>query len=184
MKNVILLSLFSIFLLACHHSPAEKPPKADLRYRTTVPSLLYFKNMRSFYYDQKVVEGSRMDRYRLRQFETSSQRPILYPIIVNNWMEDEAYILIEKNEYDEFSAPLLLRWLENGKYREIRLTPKNKEGQYLFASEINKALLSGVKLEIKTIGDQFVPIFQNKKDRSNFLLVIRDFFKLTEKKET
>lgn len=165
----------------------EGPPPAEdagpkTIFHTTPPSQLYFKNIRSTSYYSERKKHSEMDIYRLRKFSTTRKRPILYPLIIQNWLEDEAYLFVEPNDYlYNFADKLPIRWLEEGKEQQLTLPYRGKEEELAFAEAIYQALLAGHQLEIKVIDHGWVPLFKDGGDRQHFLITMRDYLRLTER---
>ncbi|MEL6926847.1 MAG: hypothetical protein AAFO94_22595, partial [Bacteroidota bacterium] len=108
--KVLILLWFLGGLLSCEVPSAQKEFTGDKQFRTTDPSRLYFSNMRSGSYFNRRKPNTKVDLYTLRKFSREKERPILYPIIVNNWLQDEAYVFIERNQYDAFKDSLKIRW--------------------------------------------------------------------------
>lgn len=110
----------------------------------------------------------------------TDERPILYPLIVNNWLEDEAYLFLEKNNYPYFGEPIIIKAVNDTLFSTFEIGVFNKKNQYEFAREIYKSLKEGNLLEIKTKEETYVPIFQNYEDKSNFMMTMRDYYRLIE----
>lgn len=175
--------LLSLFLGACTaEGPAEPKVTQHSVFRTTAPSQLYFKNIRStaYYVDRK--PQSKKDIYRLRAFSNTRKRPILVPLIVQNWLEDEAYLFLEPNDYEYgFADSLLLRWTEAGDTTQYYMPFRGKEEELKMAEKIFGALAENRKLEVKTRENGWQPIFQEGDDRRHFLITLGDYFRLVER---
>jgi hypothetical protein len=184
MKNTLILLVLPLFLLAC--SSSEPPREVDTTspYYVAPPSLLYFKNVRSAYYYQSRKPKTRVDMYKLRKFEYSRERPVLYPVIVNNWMEDQAYIFIEKNDFSQgFSDSLLVRWSKVEDTSGIYALPfPSKDEQFRFARQLYQSLKQNHSLEVKTTKENWIPIFKDGQDRMNFMTTLRDYERLISRK--
>ena len=179
MKNIFFLLLF-VLLYACEGTPAghTRPPRQ--LFHTTAPSQLYFKNMRSYHYAQSTKPGTRIDTYTLKKFSTDSKSPVLIPIIENNWMEDEAYILLEKNNYPDWSDTLQLQF-ETGEEIEFpTISTLNMEAQYAFAKHLYEELKQGHRINVYTPNQRWQPLYESQPERANFLRVLQDYYNLTE----
>ncbi len=174
-KSFSPLLILSLALLACSQPPPEQTK--DKRFHITAPSLLYFKNMRSTAYEESTQPGTRIELYRLRRFSETDERPILYPIIANNWLEDQAYLYLRANEYEKgYARPIRIRWPEGGD----TLHASNREEQYRFALNIYEQLKEGKELKVLSQDSTFVPIYENRQDRSHYLTTVQDYLRLTE----
>ncbi len=182
MKIKSIAAILLTFLLAC--SSPEAPPAKDgpAIFRTTQPSHLYFKNIRSNSYRLETQAGTRVDLYRLRSADDTNERPILYPVIADNWMADEAYIFLETNDFEAgFSDTLRVAWQSERDSGRYELAPRDREGQFRFAQQLYEGLRSGYRFRIQTAGGDYAPLFENNRDRQNFLTTLRDYNKLVEK---
>ncbi len=181
MKKYFTLGLIVLFYFACE--PNIKTPKVytgEKEYRTTDPSRLYFNNIRSTSYFRKRKPNTRIDMYTLRKFSRTNKRPILYPMIVNNWMQDEAYLFIEKNDYVAYADSLIVRWEKDTMSGQFFMDVPSKKKQYHFAKNLYDCIRSKQALFIKTKTNDFVPVFKNVEDRMNFMTTMNDYYRLTE----
>jgi hypothetical protein len=177
--NYIVTSLLVIsFLMAC--SPSEKKTEKEKSpFRTTAPSLLYFKNIRSTSYSVQEQANTRMEMYKLNAFSSDTDRPIIYPIIVNHWLEDKAYLFLNFNEFEKgIYRPVTIKV---GAEETIILDPVTIPNQYDYAVSISEALDKELPLEIKGEDGEFHPLMENQKDRSAYLICLRDYLRLIEK---
>lgn len=183
MKIPLLLLLFLIFF-ACETPPTDASRQPDEIFRTTDPSRLYFKNMRAYYYQEDTKPGTKMDTYTLKKFNSADSRPILTPIIVNNWLQDEAYLFLEKNAHPSLAGnSLYFRSLGSvtNETLEFELTIFDKQSQYDLASFLHTHIRAGHTLEVSTDHQEWYSIFNDKKDRGYFLQTMDDYYRLIEK---
>lgn len=141
--------------------------------------------MRAYYYDENPGPGpntaERMNLYRLRKFSDTPDRPILYPIIVDNWIKDEAYLFIEGNDYNSgFKNPLTILAVEVNDTSTLELTRPTIEMQLTFAELLATRIEAGQELLVLDSTGTAIPIFKDKQDQLNFLTTIKDYKKLTE----
>jgi hypothetical protein len=182
MKYLGIIFLILLLFTSCTSPKPQKEFISDRQFRTTDPSRLYFNNIRSTHYYRKKNQHSNSDLYRNRKLSFNNQRPIIHPLIVNNWMSDEAYIFIEKNEYiGGWSDTLTIRWLENDNIGGEYLLPiPSRPEMYAFAGKIYAAMKEGKTLEAKNAKGIFVPLLENQQDRAAFQTTLRDYYRLTE----
>lgn len=180
MRVLIFLSLCVFFYFGCQQNRKTKAFSGDRQFQTTDPSRLYFKNIRSINYYQTRKPNTKIDIYQHRKFSRTDKRPILYPMILDNWLTGEAYLFIEKNAYPKFAEPLLIQAQKDTVINTFKIEVFNKKNQYRFAEQLYNALNDGQELTVKTKTGAFVPIFQNYQDKSNFRMTISDYFRLIE----
>ncbi len=179
-KYLIIVCLSSLF--SCDIPEAQKEFRGERQYRTTDPSRLYFKNMRSVYYFRSRKPHSKKDIYTLKRTSRDRDRPLLYPTIINNWLEDEAYIFIEKNAYPYFPKDSLhITWQSSDSTGTFTLDIPTKKAQYEFAGALYEGLRQGHQLTFESEKGETVSLFDRHQDRKDFLIVMRDYYKLTER---
>lgn len=182
---VLLLSLST-----CQNASSEEGSSAETAaerspFFVNDASHLYFKNVRAYYYDEKPGPGAnsaeRMKLYQLRKFSGTSDRPILFPVIVDNWIKDEAYLFIEENGYvGGFKKPLTVLAVAAKDTSTIELTRPTMNTQLAFAETLQANLEAGQALLVLDSMGTAVPIFTDKQDQLNFLTTLKDYKKLTE----
>lgn len=169
-----------LFFSACGEGPPSELPSVDKRFRTTPPSRIYFKNIRSTAYEWNQDPKTRTDFYLLRKIAGTSPRPALYPVIADIWMEDQAHLLLKSGRQDALSTPVIVHWqsaTESGTYRLDSLTT---EQQYQFGLDLYKAIRGAKVLEISFPGKDRIPLFANPNERSYFMTSMQDYLRLTE----
>ena len=178
----IYLFLCLVFLGSCTTDSLPLPPKEGKReFRTSDPSRLYFKNLRVNNYELEELAQLRMRLYRLRNCVQIDQGPAIIPLIVDNWLQDEAYLLLELKDWPENADTFRLidsKATPIGK--EILFVTKDRLAQYAFAQQIASHLKKGNSLELKTKG-RYVKLFTSDNELKCFLTTINDYNKLTDK---
>lgn len=168
--------------LSCQGPEPQKVYTGEEQFRTTDPSRLYFNNIRSTQYYRKRKPNTKMDLYRHRKLSFKDERPIIHPVIVNNWMEDEAYIFIEKNDYKGgWSDTLTVRWaVEDSIGGYFYLDVPSRPNMLEFSGKVYEALRKGRQMAAKDREGNFIPIFEDSADRMAYQATLRDYYRLTE----
>ena len=138
--------------------------------------------MRSSYYQSRQQANTQVDLYQLRKIQSDTSTPLLFPIIADNWLQDEAYLLLQTNEYKEdFQSPLTVYWSNDTAEGSIQMKdPPNFEHQYAFALELEKVLKNKSALKVVDGRGEQIPVFESYDEKSWFLTTLRDFKKLIE----
>lgn len=182
MKFRFFILLLLLISFSCSDIPSEQEAGARSVFSTTVPSHLFFKNMRSSYYEARQQANTKVDLYKLRKIKASNASPLIYPVIADNWMKDEAYLLIQTNDYpDGLKSPLTVHWSGESQQGLIEMgSPANFQHQYAFALELEKVLKRSIALEVVDSKGQKVPFLESYEEKSWFLTTLRDYKKLIE----
>jgi hypothetical protein len=110
--------------------------------------------------------------------------PLLIPVIINNWMEDEAYLFFENNLYPYFTDTITVKWqtMTDSSTTEgiFELALRNKQNQYEFGGKLFESIQKGHNLFIKNSKNEFVPFYNDLSDQSAFRMTILDYYRLTE----
>jgi len=172
-------AIFSLILLiGCNSKSVERQQHGDVRFRTTAPSLIYFKNIKSLKYQNNRDPQSQMDFYRPKAFMKATNQPIIYPVIVQNWLEDESYLIFEKKNIAE-SAKIRV---EGNDGNRIKLTWPSADylEQLAFIQKLEGFLRSNESILIEEADGATKPLKYSIPERTSFLTVIQDFLNLTE----
>ena len=183
MKNLLFFSFFLV-LSACNVPPSGASRTPDERFRTTQPSRLYFKNMRAYYYDQEVQPGTKTDLYTLKKFSRATDRPLLIPVIADNWLQDEAYILLQPNAYAYFPEDTLHLKSATTDAQEMEtflLTDNTMEQQLALAEWLYEQLIIGHKISLFSLKNEWEEIFEVREDRIKYIKTLQDYLALIEK---
>ena len=180
MKKIIFLLLCIPFCWACEANKSPRPFAGDRQFQTTDPARLYFKNIKSIAYYRTRKPHSEIDIYQARKSSRIDKRPILYTQILDNWLDNEAYIFLEKNAFPNFASPLTIKAESDTLSKIFDIDVFSKKKQYEFAENLFKALNNKQKLSVKTKEESFVPIFQNYQDKANFMMTMKDYYRLID----
>jgi hypothetical protein len=146
------------------------------QFRTSQADLLYFKNIRSFYYDKVVEEKSGYDILHLKTlWQDSIKSPQLTFAILNNWRQDETYVITEWKRKMLFQEPLAIQWKNEKEQGVISIKEFNNEAHFKFAGEVYSHLINEDELLID--GESIYSDIQRK----SAIKTLKDYFKLVGK---
>ncbi len=179
MKSLSTIVLALLITTSCNIEKSSKVNEATTFFKTDDSTKLFFKNVRRPYYDVDVMEEAQLEIYRFKKRIKESDQPLLNLSIVNNWMNDEAYILIEPNEAAGPMAELHLRWKDvNDNSGDIMIESQNKQSQVMFAAEVYEQIKKGSNLYLVR-NNENVDILNDTKSREAFRISMFDYFRLT-----
>lgn len=176
MKRGAYALIFSVIFWNCGNTPQEMVAENQAIFHTTDPSRLYFQNTRGHQYKSITQQATRIDHYYLKAMEDDQ---LLFPIIANNWLSEEAYILLKSRaELDTKSYKAALS--KAGKQDTLSFSAETRVEDYDFCKMLYTKSKSGYEISILTTEQEWVPAFENKRSKEQFYVVMRDYFRLTE----
>jgi hypothetical protein len=179
MKRIPLF-IVALLLYSCNLTPEKKVNQNEAKFTTSADSRLYFKNVRQIYYDRETPDNTKLEVYRFGKRSQAPDRPVINVALVNNWVHDEAYVIVEPNAYFDNMSSIEVEWQDNvskqsGVY-SFTYGPKNTH--FKFASEIYQSVLAKHKLQVLNPDKQWVDLFQTDADRDNFRKTMKDYYRL------
>lgn len=174
--NTLFLAL--ILLTGCQSNSVERERTGNDRFKTTAPSFIYFKNIRSIKYQTSRNPKTQMDFYRPKVFMNSNKIPIIYPIIIHNWLEDESYLSFERKNIEETAKILLNN--EVGDTIQLDWPTKDYLDQLEFVRQLDNNLQSEKNIFIQEINKERITLKYSLTERTSFRAVLQDFLNLTE----
>lgn len=172
------LILLTIFILSsCKIDQDRKADPARFQFSVGDDADLFFRNVRQIYYNRQSPDG-KWQAYRLKDRYTGNDRPLLTPVIVIQWLKDEAYLLIENNEplANEDFLSVVIQSPEASD--TLILNTRGRERMLEFGSKIYEAIQEKREMKIKVNGT-YQPFMDVPEDRESFRIPMGDFYRLT-----
>lgn len=140
---------------------------------------LFFRNVRQIYYNRSSPDG-KWQAYRFKDFYEGNDRPLITPVIVINWLQDEAYLLVDTNEFlseEDFLSVVIADTIQH-KSDTITLSQRGRENMLEFASRIYEGVQHQSPMFVKS-KNQYLPLLDNEDDRESFRITMSDYYRLT-----
>ncbi|MBL6446219.1 hypothetical protein JMN32_07860 [Fulvivirga sp. 29W222] len=135
--------------------------------------------MRQSYYDLEENKAAKFNIFRYEDRVREADHPLLNLAIVINYLHDEAYLLLETNEYLQRQDHIEIDWSgEQGSIGTIVLDDYNREGMLEFASQVYEALQQKAHFTVQA-EDRAIPILEDQKEREAFRVTVTDYYRLT-----
>lgn len=128
----------------------------------------------------EVMDAAKLNVYRHKQRVLSTALPVLNLAIVDNWRYDEAYLLLEPNEFIGNSNELLVQWQLGEVSNTIAYKQGNKTDQVAFADSLYNLLQQGCRFKIQ-INDSWVSFLDSDKSREAFRVTMFDYYRLVKR---
>ena len=163
------LLIVSIFF-SCNADRNKKVDVDEFDFSTTDASELYFKNIRESYYNVEEKDGIKV--FRLKAYD-DIEKSVMKPMIVYHWRTDKAYLMLEfSDDVDAEDISLQLAGsAQNYEIVQIKDHLALANDLYNTINEEKECLLNQ--------GGELTPLFSETSEKSNFSLVLYDFFRFT-----
>ena len=162
--------------------PEDRPIRIDeVRFQMPENEELYFKNVRSFYYELEERKDAGFKLYRIKSRSTDSIGPGFTVAIAQNWRLDEAYVLIEPKSAWAKPDTLTLAVTNDQESDTLQISSWNNANHYLFAAHLYMALRDTENNYALANGDNWEPILTKGDERSSLKKTLKDYFKLVGK---
>lgn len=181
MKNILFTVLSLLLLFNCGEPRGSTASTGDAIFHTTDPARLYFKNIRSSSYSSQTQKETQVEIYTLRNWPDASYGPYLRASIVDNWLNDEAYIdLLEVTDTVKWQQPYQIIWISKADTVTLSYERTDWDSQRRLASKLYKLLLRGGNGMIETNNGQRFPLFADESARRAFRITLKDYMKLVD----
>jgi hypothetical protein len=171
--------LLLVLLFSCSLDKGKEVNRSKLTFKTGSDTQLFFKNVRQSYYDVEENKAAGLNVFRFSDRSIANENPIINLAIVVNYRQDEAYLLLEPNEFVGYEG-ILIRATDdksNAEY-EYQLSDMSKVEMLDFAADMYDAILAGYVFQIK-INGEMLPLLIDQKEREAFRITVSDYYRLT-----
>ena len=173
------LILIIPLLIGCKIDRDKKVDRAKFQFEMGDDSELFYRNVRQIYYDRSSPDGT-WQAYRFGGRYAGNDRPVIQPVIVINWLKDEAYLLIETNEVlsqEEF-LEVIISDSTSSKTDTLILKERGRERMLEFGSKLYEAVMANHKISVLQEGS-YTPVLTDETDREAFRITLADYYRLT-----
>ena len=193
-------SLFLLMLSGCRGAverlierPLDPEKPVFVSYDDT---RLFFKNTRLLDYDKQEIPGNKMNVYRHEARYTDKDEPAINLAIADNWLHNEAYLLIEPNACFAGQDTIKVYWqkdtaaLQNTDADTSTVDTTagsgiyvfgygNKQQHFAFAVRLYQSMRAGHLLFIKpAAADTLQPFMTTEETRGPFRKTAIDYFRI------
>ncbi len=173
--KTILFGAIALALGACTLDGKKSVDREKFHFKMGDDSELFFKNVRAIYYDRSTAPDGKTEVYRFSDRYTGQDRPMITPAIVINWLQDEAYILVENNELLD-AEPYLSVVIQDSIAVDLR--QRGRDRMLEFCSRIYEGIQNGQDIRVKQ-DTRLAPLFTTDNDREAFRVTMADYYRLT-----
>jgi hypothetical protein len=180
LKPFLIVQLLIILLLTgCKIDQDKKVDRSKFQFEIGDDSELFFRNVRQIFYDRSSPDGT-WQAYRFSNRYFGNERPVILPVIVINWLKDEAYLLIDTNELlgEEDYLKVIISDSSTLKSDTVILNQRGRERMLEFGSQLYEAIQANQQIEVKSRGE-FLPVLNEDIDSESFRVTMSDYYRLT-----
>ncbi|MEQ9166835.1 MAG: hypothetical protein RLO12_11295 [Fulvivirga sp.] len=172
---------FLLFLIitGCKIDDDKTIDRDKLTFKIGTDTQLFFKNVRQSYYDLEENKAAKFNVFRFSDRNVNQEAWVLNLAIVVNYLQDEAYLLVEPSEaIGSENIELRTQHPNKGDVKEVGLNEMNREGMLNFCTDVYELLVQGYQFEIKA-GEEWKPIFDTHQAKEAFRITVSDYYRLT-----
>lgn len=163
----------------CKIDRKHRVDRDKFTFRVSDDSFLFFRNVRQIYYDFQDLPQANWYAFRHTDRPADSQRPLLTPVIVVDWIKNESYILAEPNEMLSGESILVIRERnKKGRTFEYSLHERGRENMLEFTTKIYEGIMDENEIFVVS-NEREHPLFQSDEERDIFRVVMADYYRLT-----
>lgn len=170
------LLIFLILFAGCQIDSDKKVERDKFLFKTGDDTELFFKNVRQSDYDLETNEAAKFNVFRHEDRPLEDSVLWITPAIVMNYLQDEAYILLEPSQLLVSEDELVV--VHAASYDTLRLATPNREENLEFASRIYEHIKTGDTLLIRT-GNKYKPFLMDRTEAEIFRVTMGDYYRLT-----
>lgn len=169
-----------VFLLAsCQIDKDKKINRDKFSFKTGDDTEIFFKNMRQSYYGIEENKQANFNLFRFKETPDIKDVPQVKPVIVINYLQDEAYIMLETNSFFKDYQPMHFQWQDSTQSTgDISLEAYNREAILEFSTQLYESIIKNHQLSTEINGKQY-KIFVDRKEREAFRVTLSDYYRLT-----
>ena len=169
-------------LILAFTMPSMRPiDLEEVKFHTTESSELYFKNIRTYFYEIWDDPKSGFVHYRIKSRNQSSDQPSVNFVILNNWRFDEAYVFAEGNEALETLEGLTLSIVTKSDSSAFHFNQFTNYEHWLLAGSVYMALNNQETRFWLSSDREVVEIYRGEDERKSLQKTLNDYFKLVGK---
>lgn len=181
MRKSLIFFLFLTLVFACNPDKNKSLKEGELIYQTNDATKLFFRNVRSAYYDKQTLSEAKIDVYRMKNRNSAEDFPVLNLALVNNWLQDEAHIIVELNSFYSVGDTIKVTWKDDSLGQQsINFIYGNKDNHTRFADKVYQNMLDLKAMEIYSENKSW-PLFSRNEDREIFRKTMIDFYRLVQR---
>jgi len=163
-------------LCACSITSEQNFDPEEPKFYTTEAAALYFKNVRSFYYDLEERDG--VNVFCLSKSDQEAAYPNLILNINMDWRKDQSYLSLSNSHYFPESGPISVQSLaDDGGTQQFQLLKRDRVATFIFVAKLYQSIQADQKLTV-VIDGQKHPLLDDQKDREAFLITAFDYYRL------
>lgn len=172
--------LLAIILLvtSCGERRFPRPDFENIDFKTTEQAKMFFKNVRSYYYESDLYSFKGAEIYRWADRHKDSTRLWINPVLVIHFLQDKAFILTELSPALKSSCKPFLYCTSQTQMDSISLEPTAMEEHFELNVFIYDAIETDSQFFFISKDGKRIPFLTEEKRRGDYHKQMRDFLRL------
>jgi hypothetical protein len=173
--HLVITLMCVIIIQGCTLDSDTGVDRSRFTFKTGDDTEIFFKNVRQSDYDLEVNTAAKFNVFRHEERILTDTLPWIYPAIVINYLQDEAYILLEPSP--KLADADVWEVVIGPEADTLRLETPNRENNLEFATRIFESLREGKSIRIRS-GNEFVPFLEQPDASEAFRITMSDYYRL------
>lgn len=166
---------------SCQHKLDKKVDVFAPKYQSDEGSKLRFHNVRSLFYDIEENPNNKMKVMRMKGRQWINDKPQLWPVLVNNFLYDEAFVFLESTAWFSNPDSIVVFWEKPGTDLKGRYTyiKGGKDAYFTFCGQLHDGIIKGYSFRVSNQegkNEELFPVGNN--NREIFRKTMIDFYRL------
>lgn len=170
-----------LLLSACGQRKFPRPDFEDIDFKTTESAKLFFKNVRSYYYESDLYSFKGAEVYRWAGRETDSSKYWLQPVLVIHLLQDQAFLLSESSQAVQRDCKAWLYKYGTNRLDSISSQPNSMQAHLDLHVFVYDAIDDNLSLCFESHTGERLPYLATLKAQADYHKQVRDFLRLVGK---
>jgi len=177
------LFLLLVDLTGCQSELSRTQPEQfdNPEFSIKASNLLFFRNVRSYYYQQVHDTLQPLEVYRWHNYTHKPNAPQIQPLLVINTLQDQATMLVELRlpHGRKVQNFCLILTSVSGRDTLLCQTTDAPKIHHQLLTRLYRAIENKVQIDYLAKNQKLLTLFSTKKEQSEFMIQVRDYLRLT-----
>lgn len=173
--------LILVALAGCGERKFPRPDFESIDFSSTAQAKLFFKNVRSYYYETDLYGFEGAEVYRWAGRDTDSTHYWLQPVLVIHLLQDQVFLLTKSSAAVQRNCKPWLYRYSTSRLDSISLQPNNMQEHLDLNVFVYDAIDDSLSICFETPTGERLPYLAGQRAQADYHKQVRDFLRLVGK---